>query len=200
MSISEKLSRAFAAFDAYNANDPTLEVFDGTPYPKELLYAQRMTARLNNFQPDASDAVQLAARSQHIGRWEIPRSTYTMDKKGYLQWRNAEKSHHAKIADDILTRQGFEAATIEQVQFLLLKKELRTNIDTQLLEDVICLVFIEYYLEEFASRHEDEKVVDILFKTMKKMSAQGLQEAGKIPVSAHMQELITQAAARLTAS
>jgi hypothetical protein len=190
MPISEKLSQAFAAFDAYNANDPTLEVFDGTPYPKELLYARRMTARLNDFQPDASDAIQLAARSQHIGRWEIPRNTYTMDKKGYLQWRNAEKNHHAKIADEILTRQGFDTTTIEQVQFLLLKKELRTNVDTQLLEDVICLVFIEYYLEEFASRHEDEKVVDILFKTMKKMSPRGLQEAGKIPVSIRIQALI----------
>lgn len=197
MSTSEKLSQAFAAFDTYNANDPTREVFDGTPYPKELLYAQRMTARLNDFQPDASDAVQLAARSQHIGRWEIPRTTYAMDKKGYLQWRNAEKSHHAKIADEILTRLGFDAATIEQVQFLLLKKELRTNVDTQLLEDVICLVFIEYYLEEFASRHEDEKVVDILFKTMKKMSPRGLQEAGKIPVSVRIQALIMLAVGQL---
>jgi hypothetical protein len=167
---------------------------DGQEFPKELLYAQRMTERLDRFQPGSPDYIQLAARSQHIGRWEIPRSTYPMDKKGYLQWRNAEKIHHTQVAGPILERCGFDASTIEKVKFLLLKKELQTNADTQLLEDVICLVFIEHYLEEFASRHEDEKVVDILYKTMKKMSDRGLEEAGKISVSEKMGNLITQAA------
>ena len=117
-----------------------------------------------------------------------------MDKKGYLQWRNTLKFHHAKIAGDILTNCGYDKDTIDKVKFLLLKKELAKNADTQTLEDVICLVFIQYYLDEFASKHDDEKVIDILRKTMKKMSPHAIAEAGKINVSRKIQGLIQQAA------
>lgn len=194
MPPNEKLEKAFITFDAYNANDPHLETFNGESHPKELLYAERMTERLNTFSPDAPEHVQLAARSQHIGRWEIPRNAYPMDRKGYLQWRNAEKFHHADIADRILQSCRYDDAMIEKVKFLLLKKELHTNADTQLLEDVVCLVFIEHYLEEFTAKHEDDKVVDILRKTLKKMSPRAIEEAGRIPVSAKIKKLIQYAA------
>lgn len=189
----ERLEKAFVTFDAYNANDPNLERVNDTVQPKELLYAKRMTERLNKYQADLPEYIQLAARCQHIGRWEIPRSTYPMDKKGYLQWRNTLKSHHAKIAEQILVSCGYEAGTIEKVKALLLKKELQTNADTKLLEDVICLVFIEFYLEDFASAHDDDKVVDILRKTLKKMTPKAIREAGKIPVSERIQGLIGKA-------
>src|SRR5689334_13757885 len=127
MPSNEKLEKAFITFDAYNANDPNHEVVNGESYPKELLYAQRMTERLNTFSPQAPEHVQLAARSQHIGRWEIPRSAYAMDRKGYLQWRNAEKFHHAEIAGQILKSCRYDEAIIEKVKFLLLKKELHSN-------------------------------------------------------------------------
>ena len=195
MPPNEKLEKAFITFDAYNANDPTLDTFKGESHPKELLYAQRMTERLNAFSPNAPEHVQLAARSQHIGRWEIPRNAYPMDRKGYLQWRNAEKFHHAELADRILQSCRYDEAMIEKVKFLLLKKELHTNADTQLLEDVVCLVFIEYYLEEFTAKHEDDKVVDILRKTLKKMSPRAIDEAGRISVSAKIKKLIQYAAA-----
>jgi hypothetical protein len=194
MPLNEKLEKAFITFDAYNANDPNHEIFNGESYPKELLYAQRMTERLNTFAPQAPEHVQLAARSQHIGRWEIPRSSYPMDRKGYLQWRNAEKIHHAEIANQILKSCRYDDDVIEKVKFLLLKKELHSNTDTQLLEDVICLVFIEYYLEEFTAKHDDEKVVDILRKTLKKMSPRAIKEAIRIPMSEKIQKLIQYAA------
>lgn len=194
MPPNEKLEKAFITFDAYNANDPNQETFKGESHPKELLYAQRMTERLSAFSPNAPEHVQLAARSQHIGRWEIPRNAYPMDRKGYLQWRNAEKFHHADIADRILQSCRYDEAMIEKVKFLLLKKELHTNADTQLLEDVVCLVFIEHYLEEFTAKHEDDKVVDILRKTLKKMSPQAIDEAVRIPVSAKIKKLIQYAA------
>src|SRR6188768_4170579 len=146
MPAHERLEKAFITFDAYNANDPNQENYNGKSIPKELLYAQRMKERLNLFAPDAPEYMQLAARSQHIGRWEIPRGSYAMDKKGYLQWRAAEKMHQAKIAEQILRSCRYDDDTIEKVKFLLLKKELTTNADTKLLEDVVCLVFIEYYL------------------------------------------------------
>jgi hypothetical protein len=191
------LQQAFEAFDRYNAQDPNQEVMEGKSYPKEVLYGQRMTERLNQYAPDAPQHVQLAARCQHIGRWEIARKSFPMDRKGYLQWRTAEKLHQSSIAESILHELRFDLPTIEKVKNLLMKKELSTNADTQLLEDVICLVFIEHYLEEFASQHEDEKVVDILFKTMKKMTPRGLTEAGKIDVSDKLKGLIGEAAGKL---
>jgi len=194
MSVNEKLERAFATFDAYNANDPHQEVFEGKSHPKELLYAARMTARLNTFSPNAPEYLQLAARAQHVGRWEIPRESYSMDKKGYLQWRNAEKFHHAEIAQQVLSSCRYDQELIDKVKFLLLKKELKSNADTQTLEDVVCLVFIEFYLEEFAAKHDDDKVVDILQKTLKKMTPRAIQEAVKIPVSARIGGLIARAA------
>ncbi len=195
MASSEQIEKAFAQFDSYNSKDPNKEEHNGKAYPKELLYATRMSERLDLFKPGSPDYMKLAARCQHIGRWEIPRSSYPMDKKGYLQWRNTLKFHHAKIAGDILTDCGYAGDTIDKVKFLLLKKELNKNADTQILEDVICLVFIQYYLEEFAAKHEDDKVVDILRKTMKKMSPSAITEAGKINVSGKIKELIQQAAA-----
>lgn len=190
-----RFDKAIAAFDDYHRTDPHTEVYNGEPLQKELLYAQRMTARLSSFAPGADEAVRLAARSQHIGRWEIPREQYPMDRKGYLQWRNEEKSHHARIAEKILTECGYPAGTIETVKSLLLKKELYSNPDSQLLEDVVCLVFMEFYLEEFAAKHADEKVADILRKTLRKMSPAAKEAAGSIQLSPKIGALIERAAA-----
>jgi hypothetical protein len=188
------LQQAFLAFDAYNAKDPNQEQHAGKDVPKELLYAQRMSAWLDRYSPNAAEHVQLAARCQHIGRWEIPRKDYPMDRKGYLQWRNQLKFHHADIAEKILNECGYGQDTIESVKFLLLKKELQRNPETQLLEDVICLVFIEFYLEAFVQQHEEAKVIDILKKTLKKMTPRAIATAVEIPVSARVKELIGKAA------
>ncbi len=188
-----RLEQAFDAIDRYNARDPHTETTDGKQMPKELLYGHRMTDRLMLYAPDASEHLQLAARAQHIGRWEIPRSDYTMDRKGYLQWRSSEKFHHARVVEPILRDAGYEQETIDRVKFLLLKKELATNSETQLLEDVVCLVFIEHYLEEFASRHDDEKVVDILRKTIRKMSPRCITETANLKTSPRIQALLLKA-------
>jgi len=188
--ISTKFAKAISAFDAYNSKDPNVEKFEGKTFPKEILYAQRMSDRLAHFAPDAKESIKLAARSQHIGRWEIARANYPMDKKGYLIWRNEEKIHQSKVAEGILTECGYDAETISRVKSLLLKKELRTNADTQLLEDVVCLVFIEYYLEDFASKHESEKVIDIIRKTAKKMSPAAVKAVSQLNLSGAMQSLL----------
>jgi hypothetical protein len=195
MNNTEQLQKAFDAFDLYNSADPNREIFEGDTYPKEVLYALRMTEKLHEFAIDLPDYLQLAARSQHIGRWEIARDAYPMDRKGYLQWRSQLKLHHAAVADKILKECGYGLETIEKVKELLLKKQLQQNPDTQLLEDVICLVFIQYYLDEFAAKHEDDKVVDIIKKTLKKMSPQGIDSALQIPVSDKVSDLIGKAAA-----
>lgn len=190
---TDRFTKAIAAFDAYHERDPNTETEDGKLYPRELLYARRMTSQLERFAPDANEAVKLAARCQHIGRWEIPREKYPMEKKGYLQWRNEEKFHHAAIAEKILRECGYEDDTIEKVKSLLLKKELFTNAETQLIEDVVCLVFIQYYLDEFTAKHNDEKVVDILRKTLRKMSRAGKEAVDTLQLSAKTNSLIKRA-------
>lgn len=190
---SARFKKAIAAFDAYNLNDPNREAVDGSVVSKEVLYAQRMSDRLDDFYPDAPEYLKLAARCQHIGRWAIPRESYPKDKKGYLQWRNYLKSHHAKLAEQILIDCGYDQDIIEKVKSLLLKKGLHSNPDTQALEDVICLVFIEHYLDDFAEKHEPQKVVDILQKTLKKMSPRAIKEATQISVSDRIKILLQQA-------
>jgi hypothetical protein len=187
----EKLQNAFDAFDQYNARDPYREVINGKSFPKEMLYGIRMTERLSQYKPDASEAVVLAARCQHIGRWEIPRSSFPMDRKGYLQWRSKLAIHHADIASRILKQVGYNEHIIEKVKFLLQKKELRQHHpETQVLEDVICLVFIEHYLDDFASQHDDDKVVDILRKTIVKMSPNAIEEVSRIKTTDRVQKLL----------
>lgn len=195
MNSDDKLRRAYEAFDAYNAKDPNQETYNGTTYPKEVLYAMRMTERLSLYSPSAPDYVLLAARCQHIGRWEIPRKNYPMDRKGYLQWRNQQKFHHCEIAERILKECGYDMHTIEIVKFLLMKRELQKNPETQLLEDVVCLVFIEHYLDAFAAQHEEAKVIDIIRKTMKKMTHRAIKAVSTLNLTDRVKALLAEAAA-----
>jgi hypothetical protein len=193
MSTSNKLQRAFHLFDEANQQDPNTEVFDGKTYPKELLYAQRMTMQLNSFEPNASEALQLTARCQHICRWEIARDSYEMNREGYLRWRQALKKFHAEKAAAILTEVGYTEEIISKVKFLLEKKQLKKNEETQTLEDVICLVFLEHYFEPFAEKHPEEKTIDILQKTWRKMSKKGHGAALKLPLSENSINLVSKA-------
>ncbi|MFZ3088223.1 MAG: DUF4202 domain-containing protein [Methylotenera sp.] len=168
-----RFDQAIASFDALNKLDPNLEVSDGTEYSKELLYAQRMSAMLNRYAPAASEALQLAARCQHIQRWKIARASYPMTKVGYYQWRTELKSFHADIAREVLTHVGYDEATVVRVCSLVRKTALSTDAEAQVLEDVVVLVFLESYLEQFVAAHSDydeAKFVDILNKTLKKTS------------------------------
>ena len=189
--VQKRLVAAFAAIDAANAEDPNREqLSDGSSVPKELVYGQRMSARLQIFAPEAPEAVQLAARAQHIRRWQIPRSEYPMDRTGYHRWRTELYRFHARQAAEILEPLGYDAATIERVGFLLQKKSLRSDADTQLLEDVICLVFLEHYFLDFAAGHPEEKVIDIVRKTWNKMSDAGHTAALALDLDAEAGRLI----------
>ncbi|MEN1783866.1 MAG: DUF4202 domain-containing protein [Bacteroidota bacterium] len=195
MEASPLLQEAFALFDAANAEDPNKEVFEGQLYPKELLYGQRMTAVLNAFDPSASEALQLTARCQHLCRWEIPRDSYEMNRTGYLRWRQDLKKFHAEKASTLLAQVGYDPKTIERVAFLLLKKRLKRDPETQTLEDVICLVFLQYYYNPFLEKHEDDKIVSILQKTWAKMSDTGHKVALQLPFNDRGLALINQALA-----
>ncbi len=193
--VSHRFEDAVASFDAANALDPNHDSIDGIPQPKELVYARRMTVALARFAPDASEEVQLAARCQHIQRWTIPRSTYQDGRDGYRAWRTDLARFHADTAGAILHEVGYNASAVGRVQSLLRKERLKADPEVQLLEDVICLVFLQYYLAAFADRHAESKVSDILRKTWRKMSAKGRLAAPKLNLPDDLRALITRAIA-----
>ena len=177
---AERLKAAIAGFDAFNSEDPNTETFEGEEHPKELLYAKRMTGWLDKLAPDASDTLRLAVRCQHIGRWSIARDEYPEGVKGYHQWRGALAEFHAQTAGGIMGEVGYDAGAIARVQQLVRKHKLKTDPETQLLEDVACLVFLENHFAEFSEKHDDAKIIGILQKTWAKMSPSGHGEALKL--------------------
>lgn len=169
-----RFDQAIALFDAANAADPNLEDAGDQLRPKELVYAERMSAMLARFAPEANEAVQLAVRAQHIQRWTVPRNSYPMTPEGYKQWRTGLYKFHAETAGALMRKAGYDDATISQVERIVAKKGIKVNEDTQLLEDIASLVFIEHYLTAFAVQHpeyDEAKWCDIIRKTWQKMSA-----------------------------
>lgn len=142
-----------------------------------------MSRKLLQFDSNASKALQIAARAQHICRWIIPRNEFPMDRVGYLKWRETLKKMHAKTTVDILQKVGFDEQFINRVEKIILKKLIKKNDESQTIEDVICLVFLDYYFDEFAVKHSDEKVIDILQKTWVKMSDKGREAALQLSFS-----------------
>ncbi|MES2237871.1 MAG: DUF4202 domain-containing protein [Pseudomonadota bacterium] len=168
-----RFARAMALFDAVNREDPNQD--EGQP--KELLYSQRMSEMLHRYAPDADEAVQLAVRAQHIRRWSVPRSDYPLTKEGYFQWRTGLYRMHAELAGTLMQQAGYAAdrteSTLERTQAAIAKRRLKHNPDSQLLEDVAGLVFIEHYMASFVASKPDyseEKWIDIIRKTWQKMS------------------------------
>jgi hypothetical protein len=190
-----KFESAIILIDQKNSGDINTYNVHGIDFSKELLYSQRMSKKLLQFDPEASEAMQIAARAQHICRWKISRNEYPMDRVGYLKWRETLKKMHAEITEEILGIVGYDSEFIERVSFLINKKLIKKDDGSQTIEDVICLVFLEFYFEEFATKHPDEKVIDILQKTWKKMSEKGHAEALKLNYSDSNLKLIKKALA-----
>lgn len=189
----QRLLRAFAAIDAANSLDLKGIDVDGTLQPANLIYGVRMSAELGRFTPDASEALQIAARGQHIERWIIPRAQYPMDRAGYHHWRLALRDHHAARLSAILADLSYDAATIARVISIVRKERLKEDAEVQTLEDVICIVFVKYELDAFAGKYAegDERLADILAKTWRKMSERGHQAVLSIPPAPNVVSLLT---------
>jgi len=180
MSNQENFQKAVALIDAANTEDPNQETADGKSWPKELLYSHRMSNMLERYAPDADDAMKLAIRAQHIQRWKSARSEFPEGRQGYLQWRTGLYRFHADTTGALLEQAGYEEAFVERVKQAVGKRALKINKDTQLLEDVTDLVFIEHYMWAFAQKHpeyDEAKWLDIVRKTWKKMSERAQQFA-----------------------
>jgi hypothetical protein len=168
-SLDAAAARALTLFDAANAQDPHREGVR----PKELLYAERMSAMLARFAPRADAAAQLAVRAQHIERWRLPRDQYPATREGYLSWRTALYKVHAETAGRLMREAGCAEDLITQVQQAVGKRGLKVNPLTQLVEDIAGLVFIEHYMADFAAGkpdYDEAKWLNIIRKTWKKMS------------------------------
>jgi hypothetical protein len=189
-----RFARATAEFDRRNAEDPAQEVIHGTPRPRLLLQAERLAHWIARLDPDASEALRLAAHCQHLERWKIPRSDFPEGRVGYLTWRTRLGRFHAERAAEVLREVGYDDASVKAVERILTKQNLRSNPDSQTMEDALCLVFLEHELDAFLEKYPDEaKAVDILQKTWKKMSERGHQAALGLEFSARGKALVGRA-------
>lgn len=179
--------------DDANSLDPNNETVDNQTIPKERLYSQRMTETLHNFIDHPDEYLQIAARAQHIERWKSLRSDYPEGRAGYKKWRAELGLFHANRCAELMHESGYEQTEIDRVKYLVQKRGLKKDNQTQTLEDVICLVFLAYYFDDFAIKHSDEKIIDIIQKTWKKMSEKGHEAALKLHYSESNLKLVKKA-------
>jgi hypothetical protein len=187
-----RLEAVIAAIDAANACDPNCVEVDGRREPAELVYGRRMSATLARMAPDASEHLRIAARGQHIERWTSPRKSYPQGRAGYLNWRTRLKEFHAARVAQIMAANGYQSADTARVGLLIRKERMKSDAEAQLLEDVVCVVFLEYYLGDFSAKTDAEKLAGILAKTWRKMSPLGHAHARKLrlppPIAALLKE------------
>jgi hypothetical protein len=179
-SSPQRFEAARQRFDEENARDPNAEVEGGVSRPREWLYAQRLTNWVLRLCPEASEELRLAARCQHLCRWEIPRQSCPMTRAGYLQWRATLKQFHARKAGDILRELGYPEATVRRVQDLNLKKHFPGDPEARALEDALCLVFLEFQFAGLAAKSNDDKMINALRKSWEKMTEPARAEALKL--------------------
>ena len=184
---------ALRRFDEANARDPNTQVVDGTPQPRELVYSRWLTDWVLKLCPTASEPLRLAARCQHLCRWESPRDSYPMTRPGYLQWRADLKKFHAQKAGEILASVGYDAETIRRVQDLNLKKYFPHDPESRVLEDALCLVFLERQFAELVGKTDEAKVINALQKSWKKMTPAAHAFALKLEFGPREKALIAQA-------
>jgi hypothetical protein len=188
-----RFKETIAAFDALNGQDPHTVEVDGLSIPKELHDAFAMTRWVEALYPKASEAVHLAARCQHLCRWEVPRSSYPEGRVSYLKWRADLKKRHADQSAKVLLESGYDSEMIDAVAAINLKWGLKSNPDVQQIEDALCLVFLEKQLEGYLVKWEDDKIIRILKKTWGKMSERAQEAALNLPMPDHARSLVEQA-------
>ena len=192
---AENYEAAISLIDEAHSLDPKIAIVNGKDIPYELHYAQQMTHYLTLRCPSASPILKVAIRAQHFRRWEIPRDSYPMTKAGYLNWRAFLKKRQADLAAAICIGCNFTEEEAEEVAKLIRKEDLKRNEETQVLEDVACLVFLDDQFEAFEKEHDEAKIVGILRKTWGKMSERGHELALEIHMSEKSRELVGKALA-----
>ena len=188
-----RLQETLKAIDNMHAQDPEVELINGENRPAELVYAERMSTWLGKLESNPSEQLQIAVRSQHLCRWEIPRSDYPMDRPGYLKWRTDLGKLHAEKAAEAMQSNGYDDDFIEATKKIIRKQGLKNSPEAQTMEDCACLVFIETGFLEFAAKHPEEKVIDIVQKTWNKMSDKAHEAALKLSLPEEALSIIQKA-------
>jgi len=201
--MTTQLEQVLSAIDDINRQDLNITISEGEQYPKELIYGQRMTACLTQHWPQASELLQIAVRAQHIKRWHLKRNEFEQGKAGYYQWRIALGKFHAALTAEIMTEEGYSKEQGEQTASIICKENLKNktssqlNSDSQTLEDVACLVFLEHYFDEFADKYlkqdNEAKIIRIVQLTWKKMSEDAHNIALQFSLPNHLADLVNKA-------
>ncbi len=193
--MSDRLQRTLDAIDAANADDPNTIEVRGVARPKEPAHAEMVSEWIAKLAPDGSEALQLAGRAHHLRRWTIPRADYPEGRAGYLTWRRALYDFHAEEAGKILAAHGYDEATVRRVGDLLHKRGLaRGDAEAQVLEDALCLVFLETQFRDLAERLDEPKRLDVTAKTLRKMSDRAKALAMELPLDPRDLDTIRRAA------
>ncbi len=185
-----RLDTVIALIDAANGADPNLVTIDGREVAAELAYGQRMSATLAQFAPDAGELLQIAVRAQHIERWKTPRGSFPDGRAGYHAWRRHQQRQHGERVSALMAEAGYDAADRARVAALVRKEGLKRDAETQILEDVACLVFLDHYAAEFAAPHDATRVIDILAKTMRKMSDRAIAWIARMSLDPALSSLV----------
>ncbi len=194
----DRFAAAIRRFDEMNSADPNREEFEGANYPRELIYARWLSEWVSRISPAPSEELRLASRCQHLCRWMIPRSSYPMTRPGYLRWREELKKFHAEKAGAVLRDLGYPKSTIQRVQSLNLKKSFPADAESRVLEDALCLVFLEHQLADLADKTSDDKVINALKKSWDKMTPQAHAIAKSLKFELREKRLIETALAPAT--
>ncbi|MBY6242450.1 DUF4202 domain-containing protein [Methylosinus sp. Sm6] len=199
MIAAGRFEAVVASIDAANADDPRKVEIGGVEKPFEIAYAERMSARLDAIYPEASELLKIAARAQHLRRWDIPRENFPLGRHGYNEWRKDCRVHHARLVGELMRAQGYEEEAVAHVGSLIRKEKLKKDRESQALENVAAIVFLEHYFDDFHEKYkdyDDDKIVDILAKTLCKMSPKGHAAALALPLPERTRGLVAAAIAR----
>ena len=191
--MEERFERALEAIDRANQDDPNRIVLPHVSGPKELVHGRMVSDWIERLHPEASFPLRLAGRAHHLERWTLPRKSYPDGRKGYLRWRTALQDHHVKRARQILAAEGFPEEELQRVEDILRKRNLRRDREVQCFEDALCLVFLETQFRILAERLGDEKMVEVLRRTLPKMSPDGKQAATSLALGDSERALLTRA-------
>lgn len=193
------VERAVAAIDAANADDPVLLDVDGRLRPKEVVHSERMTHWVSVLEPEADAAQLIAARGHHLRRWVVARDTYPEGRSGYLKWRIAQRKRQVSEMSEILASVGCPPELTDRVLTIVAKDGIGTDAAVQTHEDALCLVFLELQIDELAARLNREHMVEVLRKSIAKMSPRGLEVASTVPMSEGSSRLLVEAVAAASA-
>jgi hypothetical protein len=192
-SESSRLDRVVEAIDGLNAEDPTSILVNGVGRPKELVHAELMTAWVTRLDPDAGELALVAARAHHLRRWAEPRRSYPEGRAGYLKWRKEQQRRHAAEVGSLMVDCDYDHDEVERVGEIIRKVGLRTDPVVQTHEDALCLVFLQQQFDELDEQLGDDKMVEVLRKTLAKMSDAAKQEAMASNLSSSQRALVTRA-------